>query len=351
MNLNLQQRKSAIVQLGATLESLANDRSWPGFGCGLTKDEYEELSLIVDRHYITNGWFTRENVIKALNSWAIALKAENIEAWIKKYNLGDKNSNPKAIGIICAGNIPLVGLHDLISVLIAGHSAKIKLSSSDSQLIPAISKILITLEPGFADRISYTEKLVGYDAVIATGSNNSSRYFEYYFSKVPHIIRKSRTSVAVLDGNESNTELRELGNDIFDYFGLGCRNISKIFIPRDYNLNTFFEAIYSFNPIVNHNKYANNYDYNKAVWLLNQENLLDNGFILLKEDERLASPTASLFFEYYDDLEAVKTRLAKDSSEIQCVVGHGFLDFGSAQNPMLWDYADGVDTLDFLIKI
>ena len=351
MNLNLQQRKSAIVQLGATLESLANDRSWPGFGCGLTRDEYEELSNIVDRHYITNGWFTRENVIKAFNSWALALEAKNMDAWIGRYAMVEEASNAKIIGIICAGNIPLVGLHDLISVLIAGHSAKIKLSSSDNQLIPAISKILITLEPGFSDRISFTEKLVGYDAVIATGSNNSSRYFEYYFSKVPHIIRKSRTSIAVLDGKENRSELESLGKDIFDYFGLGCRNISKIFVPRDYNLNNFFEAIYSYNPIINHNKYANNYDYNKAVWLLNQENLLDNGFILLKEDSRLASPTASLFFEYYDDVEKVKQRLEADSNEIQCLVGHGFLDFGTAQNPMLWDYADGVDTLEFLLKI
>jgi len=351
MNLNLQHRKSAIVQLGATLESLANDRIWPGFGCGLTREEYEELSLIIDRHYITNGWFTRENVIKAFSSWASALKAKNIDEWIDNYAISEKSPNSKIIGIICAGNIPLVGLHDLVSVLIAGHSAKIKLSSSDNQLIPAIAKILITLEPGFANQISFTEKLSGYDAVIATGSNNSSRYFEYYFSKVPHIIRKSRTSVALLDGTESREELASLGNDIFDYFGLGCRNISKIFVPRSYNLNSFFEAIYSFNPIVNHNKYANNYDYNKAVWLLNQENLLDNGFILLKEDQRLASPTASLFFEYYDDIEAVKQRLEADSNEIQCIVGQGFLNFGNAQNPMLWDYADGIDTIEFLLKL
>lgn len=351
MNLNLQQRKSAIVQLGSTLESLANDRSWPGFGCGLTRDEYNELALVVDRHYITNGWFTRENVIKAFKSWAGALKAEHVDTWIAPYNLPEETSHSKIIGVICAGNIPLVGLHDLLSVLISGHSAKIKLSTSDNLLIPAICKILTTLEPGFEQRISFTEKLNGYDAVIATGSNNSARYFEYYFSKVPHIIRKSRTSIAVLDGNETPAELQALGNDIFDYFGLGCRNISKIFIPKNYSLNTLFEAIYPFNPIINHNKYANNYDYNKAVWLLNQENLLDNGFILLKEDERLASPTASLFFEYYDNPESVDERLKKDKSEIQCIIGHGYLDFGSAQNPMLWDYADGVDTMQFLIGL
>ena len=347
----MKERISAFTQLGSIMGMLARDSEWPGFAGGLAKDEFDSFGRIMDTHIHTNGWFTAANIRRALHSWSVALTSENIENWLGSYP-DSTDAKSRNVGIICAGNIPLVGFHDVLSVLITGNRALIKLSSSDNKLIPAILQILIKLDPTLENSFEFVEqKLEGYDAVIATGSNNTSRYFSYYFRDVPHIIRKSRTSVAILEGNESDAELALLGQDIFDYYGLGCRNVSKIYLPHGYNLDVFFNAIYPFHDIVNHNKYANNYDYNKAVWLLNQENLLDNGFILLKEENRIASPTASLYYEYYTDKNELMEKLDGVKSELQCIVGHGNIPFGGAQSPMLWDYADGVDTIQFLVSL
>jgi len=257
-----------------------------------------------------------------------------------------------AIGIICAGNIPMVGFHDVLSVIISGHKALIKLSSDDNKLIPALLQLAEKFDPSLKGCYQIIpQKLEGFDAVIATGSTNTSRYFHYYFKDIPHIIRKGRTSVAVLTGNESTEELLGLGNDIFDYFGLGCRSISKIYIPENYKLDTFFEAIFPFNDVINHNKYANNYDYNKAVWLLNKEQLLDNGFVLLKEEQEIASPTASLFYQRYAERDKLNSLLAEKSENLQCIVGEGYIPFGQTQCPMLWDYADNIDTMKFLSSL
>lgn len=260
--------------------------------------------------------------------------------------------------MILAGNIPLVGIHDVLSVLISGNHALIKASSQDNRLIKAVLNRLVAIEPAIAKQFTFVERLEGFDAVIATGSNNSSRYFEYYFGKVPHIIRKNRNSVAVLTGHETNEQLFSLGADIFSYFGLGCRNVSKIFIPRDYRLATFFEAIEPYHDIIDHHKYNNNYDYNKSIYLVNRNEHLDNGFLLLKEDTGLISPLAVLFYEYYDDMEELSAKLNDQSSNIQCIVSETPLNvnsqpvaFGKSQSPALWDYADGVDTMDFLTKL
>ncbi len=345
--MNLEQRTQAFIQLGKTLTALNQSQDWQGFKSGLTLEEFTDIQKIIDDHKHTNGWFTRAQIVAAIKAWGILLSEENINKWIAQYDL--KAPEKRTIAIICAGNIPLVGFHDVLSVLISGHRALVKLSSSDNQLIPAILKILTKLEPAFEKQYEIApEKLVGYDAVIATGSNNSSRYFKYYFKHVPCIIRKSRTSVAVVTGNESDEELTALGNDVFDYFGLGCRSVSKLFLPENFQMDKFFNAIFHFSDVVNHNKYANNYDYNKAVWLLNQDDLLDNGFILLKQDERLASPTASLFYSYYKTEKDVEATINKHKDEIQCVVGTAHIPFGMSQSPQLWDYADDVDTLQFI---
>ena len=255
-----------------------------------------------------------------------------------------------------AGNIPLVGFHDFLSVLISGHNVIVKQSSNDKHLLPFIAKFLEHIEPNFKGRIYFTdEKLRNFDAVIATGSNNTARYFEYYFKNKPSIIRNNRNSIAILTGNESESELKELSNDIFRYYGLGCRNVSKLYVPKGYNFDYFFKAIYHWNPIIEKAKYANNYDYNKAVYLMSEFQMLENGFLMIKEDQSFSSPIATVFYETYTDLNELKIQLNLVKDQIQCIVANGFSDneipFGQSQNPKLWEYADNMDSIAFLLKI
>lgn len=332
-NLTSKQRIEALVELSDIL-----------------KKPDAELSLLINSSQQYNAWFTPENTAKAVAAIAEMLNSKDLYAWIED---NDSPETPLNIGLVLAGNIPLVGFHDILSVLGSGNRALIKLSSQDKKLTPYILNKLIGIEKGFENLISYVEKLTDYDAVIATGSNNTSRYFEYYFSKVPHIIRKNRNSLALLTGNESADELKALGNDIFDYFGLGCRNVSKIYVPKGYNFNHFFESIQDFNYVLNHHKYNNNYDYNKSIFLVNMDKHLDNGFLLLKEDSRLASPLAVIYFEEYDNLQELEQNLKTIEDQIQCIISNAELNlktygFGKSQVPSLWDYADGIDTMKFL---
>ena len=317
----------------------------------------EKLMEIVNSERQYNGWFTAESVLEAVKANGLMLNKNDLVKWLANYPLNE-TANAKKVGLILAGNIPLVGFHDVLCVLITGNYALIKSSSQDSRLIKYVLEQLVSLEPYFKDRYSFEERLSDFDAVIATGSNNTSRYFEYYFGKVPHIIRKNRNSIAVLTGDETPEQLYELGHDIFDYFGLGCRNVSKLLVPEGYNFNLFFESIEVFNPIINHHKYNNNYFYNKSILLVNNEKHLDNGFLLLKEDKKLASPLAVLYFEYYDSIPAAISRLMEENDHIQCVVSsvlfdiiNQVVDFGKSQQPALWDYADGVDTMAFLTSV
>ncbi|MFC5045832.1 acyl-CoA reductase [Aquimarina hainanensis] len=314
-------------------------------------DKMTELIHAASHH---NGWFTPDNVIFSLSQWSKALQKEQLTNWISAYKLEEKP--PKKIGLILAGNIPLVGFHDFLSVLISGNDAIIKLSSDDTKLLPFLASYLIAVEPRFKEKISFTEeKLQSFDAIIATGSNNTARYFEHYFNKVPNIIRKNRNSVAILTGKETPEQLNALGEDIFRYFGLGCRSVSKLFVPEGYDFDTFFKATFQYNDIINGAKYANNYDYNKAVYLMSNYTLLENGFLMLKEDSSYSSPIATLFYEKYKSLEELDKKLTADQDKIQCIVS-AYLDkkhiaFGQTQSPQLDDYADGVDVIEFLIKI
>jgi hypothetical protein len=318
-------------------------------------DKPTEFEKAVVQAQQENGWFTRENIFKALQSIADNLTSDNLQKWIANYDVPVKEV--KNVGLIMAGNIPLVGFHDFLSVLASGHRAFVKLSSSDKRLLPLLAQWLIEYNNVWQNHIIFTDKLTNIDAVIATGSNNSARYFEAYFSKYPHIIRKNRNSVAILSGNETQQELAKLGEDIFTYFGLGCRNVSKIYVPENYNFDNFFGAIYEpFKDIIYHHKYANNYDYNKAIHLLDRVPLLENGFVLLKQDISLHSPVAMLHYEYYTDADAVNNQLLMLNNQIQCIVADNHLienalPFGKAQHPELWDYADNVDTLKFLQNI
>lgn len=301
-----------------------------------------------------NGWFTKDNVLFAVEQWSNLLKYRNVVDWLEKYNF--KSTSPKTVAVIMAGNIPLVGFHDFLSVLVSGHNVLVKQSSNDKHFLPLIARYLETLTPKLVGKITFTDgKLEGFDAVIATGSNNTARYFEYYFRGKPAIIRKNRNSVAVLTGNENQEQMEALAEDIFRYYGLGCRNVSKIFIPKDFDFDIFFKALYQWHPIINETKYANNYDYNKAVYLMSEFEMLENGFLMLKEDTSYASPIATVFYEYYDSVESVKEKLAQDKDQIQCIVSCGLFEtevaFGKTQKPELWNYADAVDVVDFLLKI
>jgi len=352
--MNLQQRINAFVKLGDFLSQFSNEI--------IEKKEnieYNELFFEGFKNQLKlaeedNGWFSKENLAFAINGWVELLKADTLNKWLSPYKITKKE--PKLVAIIMAGNIPLVGFHDFLSVLISGHHALVKQSSNDKHLLPFLAKYLEYVEPRFKGRITFTlEKLENFDAVIATGSNNTARYFEYYFKDKPSIIRNNRNSVAVLNGQESLEEMQALSNDILRYYGLGCRNVSKLYVPKNYNFDLFFEGIYHWHPIIEKKKYANNYDYNKAVYLMSEFDMLENGFLMIKEDKSAVSPIATVFFEYYENESQLKEKLAREKESIQCIVSKGFIEneisFGQTQKPQLWDYADDVDSIEFLLAI
>jgi len=337
-----------LVQLGVIFKSLAENEKWPNFNLGLSEEEYNDglEAIKIAKHH--NGWFIEDNVKQSLMAWASQLTSENLESWTSNYDFNTAEPHSK-VGVICAGNIPLVGLHDVICAFICGYDVLVKLSTKDTLLMSMAVKYINLLSG--ENRINIIQgKLTGFDKVIATGSNNTSRYFEYYFKDVPAIIRKNRTSVAVLNGEENEEQLKALGADVFSYFGLGCRNVTKIYMPKKFDVNRLFKAFYEFKDIINHNKYANNYDYHRAVWLMNKVDLLENGFILLKEEKELVSPVGTLFYERYEDSQLIFEKLNTRKEEIQCIVAADKIPFGKAQNPALNDYADNVDTLSFLLE-
>ena len=338
--MTLRQRKMAFKSLGEYLR---------------TPDQ-KLLDLINTAHHF-NAWFTPEETKKALNGIANMLNEHDLDLWFGSIDETDSIA-PKTIGLVLAGNIPIVGFHDILSVLATGHTALIKASSQDSQLLPYLMEVLIRIEQEFKERILFTDRLERFEAVIATGSDNTSRYFEHYFGKVPNIIRKNRNSIAVINGNETETQLSLLGKDLFDYYGLGCRNVSKVFVPTGYDFRIFFESIESYKNVVNHNKYCNNYEYNKSIYLINRDKHLDNGFLLVKEDTRLASPLAVLYYEEYDSKLSLEEKVNSITERVQCIVSDGNLKvsnqqvgFGETQQPKLWDYADGINTMEFLVSL
>lgn len=344
-------KKNAFVSLGNFLRQFSTENSSQNPDVAnneLFFADFENLIALSQSH---NGWYTPGQVRFSIASWADALTDENLTKWLRAYDL--EAHDPKTVGLILAGNIPLVGFHDFLSVILSGNKALVKLSSNDQKLLPFLAKYLIAIEPKLSELIEFTDgKLENFDAVIATGSNNTARYFEYYFKDKPSIIRKNRNSVAVLDGSETAEQLHDLGEDIFRYFGLGCRNVSKLFVPTNYDFTKFFEAIFAYRDVIEYEKYANNYDYNKAVFLMSNFQLRDNGFLTIKEDSSYASPISSVFYEFYDDISEVKERLQFDEDQIQCIVSSGIVEnstrFGQTQKPQLWDYADNVDTMQFL---
>ena len=339
--MQLSNRISALTALGNSIR------------INMDSDYFQNRIEIAHNH---NGWFTHDNVCFALATIADKfLSAEKLEKWVSAYNLNSIRS--KKVGLILAGNIPLVGFHDVLSVFISGHHASVKFSSKDKILIPFLLDLLSGIDSETAEYFSEVENMKEIDALIATGSDNTARYFEYYFRNQPHIIRKNRTSVAVLTGNETPADINNLSFDMFSYFGLGCRNISKLYVPADFDPVNFLDNLTNPFEVHNHFKYSNNYVYNRTILLMKKEHHLDNGFILLKEDTGIHPPLSVIFFEKYNSIPSLISMLDQNREKIQVIESrekiHGIttIPFGTAQQPELWDYADGVDTLKFLSKL
>lgn len=338
-----QERISAFIELGKVLGSVAEN---------LAKSNWSE---VVNQAEANNRWFTQENIALALKGISYMLEGEKLEKWLAAYpNIPEKGE--KRVGLIMAGNIPLVGFHDLLCVLASGNTAVVKVSSQDEILPAKLLETIAEISPELADKIELSDgKLESFTHVIATGSDNSARYFEYYFGKYPNIIRKNRNSIAIINGDESLDELRALGKDIFRYFGLGCRNVSKVYLSDKMEPKTFLATLEDWKPIGNHNKYFNNYEYHKAIFLVERMAHLDNGFLLLREEASLGCPVGVLHFQTYATLDQMKAEVKIHEDEIQCVVAseklglENSVPFGKAQSPELWDYADGVDTMAFLL--
>jgi len=338
--LPLSDRLDCFIQLGKRIQSLDASRK----------------EAIGQRAKAENPWFTEASVLLALSNLGEMMEEDSLVNFVLSYP-GLKEEHPvRTIGLVLAGNIPAVGFHDLFCVLIAGHIAETKLSKSDSSLIHFLLDEILNIEPRFGDFISKVDRLSNFDAVVCTGSDNSSRYFEYYFGKYPNIIRKNRTSIAILKGDESEQELKLLADDIFTYYGFGCRNVSKVFLPKGMEVISILPAFEHYSFVGHHHKYANNYDYNKAIFLVNQQHCFDNGFLILKEDLSLFSPLSVLHFEYYEELDVLFTQLEKTEKSIQCIVSKvpqikKKVAFGNTQRPNLMDYADGVDVVEFLLGL
>jgi len=321
-------------------------------GNSFTDPKNAKLAMAKRKAANENLWFDEKSINHALQTWQDTLREKSIHTWIEKENLTSFAESPKKIGIVMAGNIPLVGLHDLLSVLLSGHQAYIKLSSDDTALMTYVIDELSHYDPWLAERLLVVQRLNEIDALIATGSNNTSRYFEYYFRNIPHIIRKNRNSIAILTGEESESELFELGHDVFTYYGLGCRNVTQILFPKHLTPSYFYDAIPDHYEVLNHNKYANNYTYHRALFLLNQQEHLDNNFLLLKEDWKIYSPVGCINYAYYATEAELVEHISTNAEAIQTVVSKGKFNFpttaiGQAQKPTLSDYADGVNTIEF----
>ncbi len=308
----------------------------------------DEWLAIQERAFRENQWFIPEFIRCAVtNIGQQFLDKELLSAWADKYLLANHPETTQTVGIVMAGNIPLVGFHDLLCVFIAGHRALIKVSSKDEILLRHLAAKLCAWDPAVGDYIGFAEQLKGCDAYIATGSNNSGRYFDYYFGKYPHIIRRNRTSVALLEGNETAEELAKLSLDIQLYFGLGCRNVTQLYVPEGYDFIPLLQALKNYDHFMDFHKYKHNFDYHLALLIMGNKYYMSNDSVILTENISAFSPVSQVHYQFYKDKASVLTKLAT-SEEIQCVVGRSATPFGTAQSPSLTDYADGVDTLAFL---
>lgn len=332
--MTLQQRIGIMVALGEYMRG--SDENW---------------LAAKERAYRENPWFIPEFIDRSTENIASRfLQPTLLQNWALNYGVPVSPTPPKTVGIVMAGNIPLVGFHDLLCVFISGHNAMVKLSAKDEILTRHLAEKLFEWEPATRETIQFAERLNGCDAYIATGSNNSGRYFEYYFGKYPHIIRKNRTSVAVLDNTETKAELEALAADIQVYFGLGCRNVTQLYVPQGYDFIPLLDALRSYEYFMDYHKYKNNFDYHLALLIMGNKYYMNNDTVILTENESPFSPVSQVHYAFYDDRQLLDVLLGK-SSDIQCVTGHGYIPFGQTQSPRLTDYADGIDTMAFLAAL
>ncbi|MCB0396305.1 MAG: acyl-CoA reductase [Flavobacteriales bacterium] len=344
MESTINQRVSAMAALGDDLRSLSSGEG----------QFYHSFMEAVASAEVRNRWFTPQHSLNAAMALGEMLNKQDLDIWISRYKEKDAGISSKNVGLVLPGNVPMVGFHDLMCVLMAGHVAQVKYASDDAVLLPFLINRLEEHNAGIGEQVSAANALLkGYEAVIATGSNNSARYFKQYFGKVPHIIRKNRNAVAVLNGDESREGLSKLAADCMAYFGMGCRSVSKLYVPEGYLFDPLLHALSEFDSMTQHDKYRNNYDYNKALLLLNKQVHFDNGVVMLTENPSIASPVSVIHFEYYRNVSDLEELVLNQAEQLQCIVSEadifeGSVPFGRAQHPALWDYADGVDTMAFL---
>ena len=330
----LQQRVALLVRLGKYM--LSEDEIW---------------KAVKEKAFYENGWFTPAFIeLSTRNIATHFLQEESLNAWVRKYRIPERDTKKSNIGIVMAGNIPLVGFHDFLCAFICGHTQTIKLSSKDTVLLKHLAEMLFVWNPSTRGLIFFAGMLKGCDAYIATGSNHSARYFEFYFARFPHIIRRNRTSVAILNGEEEVQELSSLANDVYQYFGLGCRNVTKLYVPKGYDFVPLLNVFRKYNELADHHKYKNNYDYQLAILIVNKLYYMTNDSVILVEDPAIFSPISRLHYEFYTDGNRVKEYL-KGNPEIQSIVGKGNVPFGRAQQPSIDDFADGVNTLQFFLEL
>jgi hypothetical protein len=332
--MNLQERCDLLIRLGEYMGS---------------KEEAWEAAKY--QAHGENNWFIPEFVQLAINNIRNNfLQREKLQEFIHQYSIPSETVDPKRVGVVLAGNIPLVGFHDVVCIFLNGHKAIIKPSSKDPILIKHLVQKLIEWMPEIASYLVLQDMLKGCDAYIATGSNNTSRYFEHYFQKYPHIIRRNRTSIAILAGRETGEELENLADDICQFFGLGCRNVTKLFVPEDYDFIPLLGALNKYDYLINHNKYKNNYDHNLAMHILNNQYYMTNGSVLLIENNSPFSPISQVHYEFYNSIQTVENTVL-NNSDIQCIIGRNHTPFGKAQCPSLNTFADGVNTMEFLLTL
>lgn len=340
--MELGQGKEALIKWGKATGALIEE--WEP-----EKQNDSPFGAMVHQASLRNSWFTKENIIRALKQFVAMLEPDAFNKWINNYNITE--TDPKNIGLVPAGNIPGVGFHDIVCILATGNKLIVRFSASDNVILPFLLNILTSIEPGFNKHIELVERMPKVDAVIATGSNNTSRYFEYYFRNIPHVIRRNRNSIAVLTGNETKSQLDALREDVFSFFGLGCRNVSHLFVPHDYDFRLFFESMEAASYVMQHNKYMNNFDYNQAIYLLNKEPYLTNNFLIIREAPQLSTPVSVINYTRYHDLSEAENQIESMQDDIQCRVGVNGLPFGTTQQTTLSDYADRVDIMQFILNL
>jgi len=344
--------EEALSVLGATLQAFLRNETLPG-----RYDFRDKLSAAVRRAGEINPWFTPASVSRSLKAWGGALKREHIIRWMKSYPENSSGRVPRTVAVIMAGNIPLVGMHDLVCVLLSGNKVLVRMSDDDAVLLPVMTDILCEAENGLHERITFASgRISGFDAVIATGSDNTYRYFDYYFGKYPNLLRKNRNSAAVLTGRESLSDLDDLCYDVLEYFGMGCRSVSKLFVPEGYEFGDLLTLFNAWDETGFHHHYRNNYDYQKSLMLINRTPFLDHRNILLTENASLRSPLAVLHYSFYTHFTDMVAELEAQEESIQCIAAaHQILPravpFGKTQEPGLADYADGRDTMAFLMGL